>query len=147
MIPVVADADEAGRASELVVLSAMAHGGDPGRGAVLDVLVGALAFVETQHAVLYAELVLAALPSTARRHLEALMSTHTYEYLSEYALKFVAKGEAKGEAKAVLAVLEAQGVMVSEDARTRIGECRDLDQLDAWVRRAVTVDSIEDLFR
>lgn len=147
LIPVVAKAGEAARSPELVVLSAMAHGGDPARSAVLDVLVGALALVETEHAVLYAELVLAALPSAARCHLEALMSTHTYEYLSEYALKFVAQGEAKGEAKAVLAVLEARGVMVSEDARTRIGECRDLDQLDAWVRRAVTVDSIEDLFR
>lgn len=147
LIPAVVDADEAGRAPELVVLSAMAHGGDPDRSAVLDALVGALASVEKQHAVLYAELVLAALPSAARRHLEALMSTHTHEYLSEYAQKFVAQGAAEGEAKAVLAFLEARGVEVSEDARARIGECRDLDQLDAWVRRAATVGSVEDLFR
>lgn len=148
LIPVVS---EAGRTPELVVLSAMAHGGDPARSGVLNVLVGALASVEIQHAVLYAELVLAALPAAARRHLEALMSTHTYEYLSEYAQKFVAQGkvegEAEGEARAVLAFLEARGIEVPGSARARIGACRDLDQLDAWVRRAATIDTIDDLFR
>jgi hypothetical protein len=35
---------------------------------------------------------------------------------------------------------------VPDDARARITGCTDLDQLDAWVRRAATVDSIDDLF-
>ncbi|MGQ0773631.1 MAG: hypothetical protein ACT4NY_04290 [Pseudonocardiales bacterium] len=160
LIPVVS---EAGPAPELVVLSAMAHGGDPARSGVLNVLVGALASVEIGHAGLYAELVLAALPAAARRHLEALMSTHTYEYLSEYAQKFVAQGKvegkaegkaegkvegkAEGEARAVLAFLEARGIGVPGSAHVRIGACRDLGQLDAWVRRAATIDTIDDLLR
>ncbi|MGQ0779012.1 MAG: hypothetical protein ACT4NY_32135, partial [Pseudonocardiales bacterium] len=57
-----------------------------------------------------------------------------------------AKGEAKGEAKAVLAVLDARGIDVPEDVRTRITGCSDLGQLDAWVRRAATADSVKDLF-
>lgn len=83
------------------------------------------------------------------------MSTHTYEYLSEYAQKFLtqgktegkAEGKAEGEASAVLAFLEARGIEVPGSARARIGECRDLDQLDTWVRRAATAHTIDDLFR
>lgn len=135
---------------EVAVLAAMAHGADPARTGVLKVLVDALASVEVEHAVLYAELVFAALPEAARHHLEALMSTHTYEYLSEYAQKFVAQGqavgEAVGEARAVLAVLAARGIEVSDATRARIGECDDLAQLDEWVRRAATADSVDDLF-
>lgn len=148
LIPVLTD--PAGAAPEVAVLSAMAHGGDPDRREVLEVLVAALASVETQHAVLYAELVFAALPAAARAHLEALMSTHTHEYLSEYAQKFVAQGQARGEARgkagAVLAVLDARGIAVPNAARTRIGECDDPHQLDVWIRRAATADSVEDLF-
>ncbi|MGH3930044.1 MAG: hypothetical protein ACRDTF_08725 [Pseudonocardiaceae bacterium] len=147
-IPVIT---QGGGTPEVVVLSAMAHGGEPDGSGVLKVLVGALASVEVEHAVLYAELVLAALPAAARRHLEALMSTHTYEYLSEYAQKFVtqgkAEGMAEGEASAVLAFLEARGIEVPGSARARIRKCRDLDQLDAWVRRAATADTVDDLFR
>jgi hypothetical protein len=82
------------------------------------------------------------------------MSTQTYEYLSEYARKFVAQGKAvgkaegtaEGEARAVLAFLDARGIAVPDDVRSRISECRDLDQLDTWVRRAATVGSVYDLF-
>jgi hypothetical protein len=35
---------------------------------------------------------------------------------------------------------------VPDDARTRITECSDLNQLDTWIRRAATAESIDDLF-
>ena len=154
LVPVLTATGTADQAPEIAVLSAMAHGGDPDRSGVLDVLVEALSLVETQHAVLYAELVFAALPQAARRHLEALMSTQTYEYVSEYAQKFIARGEARGEARgraegqarAVLAVLDARGIEVSDDVRAQIRRCRDLDQLDVLVRRAATVEAADDLF-
>lgn len=57
-----------------------------------------------------------------------------------------AEGEASGRARAVLAILDARRVEVPEDARALITECSDLDQLDTWVRRAVTATSIHDLF-
>lgn len=109
---------------------------------MLETLVTVLASVETQHAVLYAELVFAALPAAARAHI--------HEYLSEYAQKFVAQGETRGEARgkagAVLAVLDARGIAVPNAARTRIGESDDPHQLEVWVRRAATANSVEDLF-
>jgi hypothetical protein len=49
-----------------------------------------------------------------------------------------AKGRAEGEARAVLAVLEARGLAVSEAQRTLILGCDDTDQLERWVRKAVT---------
>lgn len=46
----------------------------------------------------------------------------------------------------MLAVLDARGIEAPVDARTRIAECADLDELDTWIRRAVTAESVDDLF-
>lgn len=153
LVPVVTDPAHAARAPELAVLSAIAHGGDPARGLVLDALLGAFAAVAPDRAALYCDIVLAALPAAAGRYLEALV-TATYEYQSEFARGYVAEGRAEGEAagraegeaRAVLAVLEARGVDVADEVRARITGCSDLDQLDAWVRRAATAASAQDLF-
>lgn len=145
-VPVVTDIDEAGRTPELAVLSALAHGADPGRNNVLNALLSALTTVEPELAGLYYDLVLAALPRAAQRYLEELMATRTYEYQSDFARRYFGQGKAEGQARAVLAVLDARGIEVPAGARTRIAECSDLDQLDSWVRRAVTVDSVHNLF-
>jgi hypothetical protein len=145
-VPVLTDPEEAGRAPELAVLSAMAHGGDPGRVKVLDALLEALASVDEQQAKLYADVVLATLPVVARHYLEELMATGTYEYQSDFARRYVAEGKAEGKASAVLEVLDARGLDVPEPTRTRIMNCQDLDQLDRWLRRAVAVDAVNDLF-
>ena len=141
-VPVLTDAGQAAGVPELAVLSALAHGADPGCRGVLDVLVEALAFAEKERAILYAELVLAALPQAAHGHLEALMKTETHAFQSGYARKL----RAEGKAADVLTVLDARGVEVPDDVRTRITECSDLDQLDRWLRRAVTAGSAGDLF-
>jgi hypothetical protein len=153
-VPVVTEVAQAVRAPELAVLSAMAHGAHPEHAGVLDALVGALGTVDQERFTLYSDLVLAALPVAARRYLEALVNTSTYEYQSEFVRRYVfqgraegrAEGEAKGEARAVLAVLEARNIQVPEPARARITACTDLDQLDVWVRRAVTASEVDDLF-
>jgi len=161
-VPVVSDTDEAARAPELAVLSALAHGAAPDRSKVLNALLSALTTVEPELASLYYDLVLAALPRAARRYLEELMATGTYEYQSDFARRYFSQGRAEGkaegveegraegavegQARAVLAVLDARGIDVPTDARTRIAECSNLDQLDLWVRRAATVASVRDLF-
>lgn len=145
-LSVVTDPGGAPGKPELAVLSAIAHGPDPDRTDVLDSLLAVLTTVDQQRAQLYLDVVLDALPQTAQRYLEALMATPTYEYRSDFARRYYVQGEAKGEARAVLGVLDARGVDVTEDARTRITECTDLAQLDFWVRRAATADSINDLF-
>jgi hypothetical protein len=98
----------------------------------------------------------------ARRYLEALVNTSTYEYQSEFVRRYIlqgradgraegaaqgrAEGAAQGEARAVLTVLEARGIQVPEPVRARITACTDLDQLDVWVRRAATASEVDDLF-
>lgn len=144
-VPVVTDPAVAGRAPELTVLSAVAHGGGPGGDEVLKALLGALSAVDQEHSTLYSDIVFAALPEAARQHLEALMASPTYEYQSEFVRRYVFQGRAEGEAKAVLAVLDARGIVVPDDLRARIAECTDLDQLDTWIRRAATARSIADL--
>lgn len=156
-VPVVTDLTGAGPSAELVVLSAMAHGTGPAREQVFHTLLAALQTVDHEHANLYADVVLAALPEAARHHLEALMATGTYEYQSDFARRYFhqgraegeaqgeAKGEAKGEAQALLAFLAARDIPVPEEARARITGCTDLDQLDTWIRRAATADSIKDV--
>lgn len=136
------------------MLSALAHGGASEHRGVIDVLVEVLSFVEMDRAISYAGLVLASLPEAARGYLEALMKTEIYAYQGEYARELLARGrhegrgEGRAEAKAadVLTVLEARGVDVTDEARSRIIRCADLDQLDVWLRRAVTAGSANEVF-
>jgi hypothetical protein len=153
-VPLVTDAGQACQAPEVAVLSAMAHRSHPDRNKVLQALVGALASLDAERATLYNDIVLVALPAAARRYLEGLMRSRTYEYQSDFVRKYVFQGRAEGrvegrvegEARAVFTLLEARGIAVPDDARARILECTDLDQLDTWVRRAATADSLDDLF-
>jgi hypothetical protein len=96
--------------------------------------------------VLYSDLVLAALSEAARAALEDLMAGGNYEFQSDFAKKHQAKGRAEGRAEAVLDVLEARGVHVSDVARARILACTDPAQLAGWVRKAITVTSVDELF-
>jgi hypothetical protein len=57
-----------------------------------------------------------------------------------------AEGLAKGKAEAVLAVLEARGLAISDEERARLLGCTDLDALERWVRKAVTVKTAAALF-
>jgi len=57
-----------------------------------------------------------------------------------------AEGRAEGQAKALLTVLEARGVHVRDEARVHILGCTEATQLEAWIRRAVAVDSVDQLF-
>jgi len=82
------------------------------------------------------------------------MAGGTYEFQSDFAKKHQAKGRAEGEAKgeakgraeALFAVLQARGFRVSDEVRARVLACIDVAQLDAWVRKAVTVNSADELF-
>ncbi|WP_432925517.1 hypothetical protein ACQPZZ_32895 [Microbispora sp. CA-135349] len=85
------------------------------------------------------------------------MKTESYEYLSDWARENIAKGMAEGQAKgmaegkakgkteAILTVLAARGIEVPDELNDKIRKCRDLDQLDAWIRAAATVQSADAL--
>ncbi|MFC4535094.1 hypothetical protein [Sphaerisporangium dianthi] len=146
-VPVVTDRAAAVRAPELAVLSAVAHGGDLEVESVLAALIAALSVIDDEQARLYADFVLMMLPEAARKHMEVLMATGTYEYQSDFAQKYVAEGKAEGKAEAVLILLGARGVAVSEEVRQRILGCAEAARLDEWIQRAATARVVDDLFR
>jgi hypothetical protein len=157
-VPVVTDPDVARRSPELTVLSALAHGGREDPSAVFEALLAALEVIDHDHANLYTDLVLTVLPAAARVWLEEFMTTAAQQHGSEFAYRYItraermgeargqARGEARGEAKALLLALDARGIDVPDDLRAKIEGCADTDQLEAWIRRAVTADQIQDIF-
>jgi hypothetical protein len=73
------------------------------------------------------------------------MATRTYRYQSDFAKRYFATGKAEGKAEALLILLPARGLTVTDDARQRISACTDPAQLDTWIRLAATVDSVDPL--
>ena len=55
-----------------------------------------------------------------------------------------ARGEARGEAQALLAVLDARGLVVDDNTRARILACTDTTRLHRWIKRAVTAPTAAD---
>ncbi len=94
------------------------------------------------------------------------MRSGTYKYQTQIAREFVAqgveqglqrglkqgrqegelKGRLEGERWALLQVLEARGLKVEGAARRRLMTCTELAQLERWLRLAVKVQSVEQLF-
>lgn len=145
-VPVVTTADIDNVAPELTAVSAATHGAGPDGEKVLSALLDSALKAGPEHGNVYIDEVLAVLPQAARKLMEALMDTKNREYKSEFARRYYSQGKAEGEIKAVLAVLSARGIEVSERDRARISECTDLAQLEEWVRLAATADSVTDLF-
>jgi hypothetical protein len=149
-VPIIDDVALAERDPELAVLSVMAHGQEEhaevlGRAALM-----AMLRLSDERQVLYFDLVFAALSEAAKAALEDLMTSGNYEFQSDFAKKYLAQGktqgEAKGRAEAILAVLEARGVRVSDEARARILACTDAVQLDSWLRKAATATTVDQVF-
>jgi len=145
-VPVVTDAQKARRLPELAVLSVMAHGQGDVQTAVniAQVAAAAAAGLASDAQALYLDLIESALGEAARKAFE--MIPETYKFQGPTYLKGQAVGEARGEAKAILAVLEARGLAPTEQQRQRILACADLEQLNTWVRKAVILADVEELF-
>jgi hypothetical protein len=56
-----------------------------------------------------------------------------------------AKGKAEGTAEAILEILKARGVAVSQSQREEISRCSDLARLSRWVVRAALATSAEEV--
>ncbi|MFG2114570.1 hypothetical protein ACGFRB_18355 [Streptomyces sp. NPDC048718] len=57
-----------------------------------------------------------------------------------------AEGRAEGRAMALLILLEQRGLEVSKAVSDRITTCDDPEQLDRWLRRAITVTHADKIF-
>ncbi|MBX6383457.1 MAG: hypothetical protein IRZ07_10885 [Microbispora sp.] len=148
-VPVITDPGQAAEDIELAVLSAIHHAATPEGPEVVNALFAALHNLDRDLGGMYADMVRAALPRKVWDHLEEHLKAETYEYLSDWARENIAKGraegKAEGKAEAILTVLSARGIEVSEDLSEKIRKCNDLDRLAAWLRAAATVDSSDAL--
>jgi hypothetical protein len=150
-VPVVTDVEEATRAPELAVLSTITHGAAYNRARMFHALLSALGAIDDgDRAKMYFDIVLAALPETPAAELEAIMRSDTSPYKSDLLRSTYADGEANGEIKGrvdtLLQVLEARDSAVPSEARERITACTDVAQIEAWVKRAVIVRTVDALF-
>jgi hypothetical protein len=145
-VPLIVDVELARAKPALAVFSALSHGGDADVDAVFPALAEALRTLGPKKAILYYDIVLSGLPQAPRARWEAYMSTTVgSEYRSELLREVAVEHEARGEGRAVLTVLDARGVHVPEAIREQILACTDLAQLDAWLRRAVTAATAEEV--
>ena len=168
-VPRVEDRATAERDPELAVLSVMAHGVEAESGAFVRVVLEAVRDLPDERRVLYFDL-LAAVSDAARTALENLMASGDFRFHSEFAKRFIlqgraeghaegrvegeakgrvegeAKGRVEGQASALIVLLEARGLRVTDEARARIVACKDPSQLDLWIRKAVSVRSLDELF-
>lgn len=151
-LPPITDPQQAQRHPYLAVLTAaIHHATEP---AVLKALVPAFHSLDQADSSLYADYVLAALPLAARKYLEEQMTLADYEFKTDFIGRPFRAGEAKGRAEGLtegraanlLTILEARALPVSEAVRERVGSCEDVDQLDRWVRKAITATRAEDIF-
>src|SRR5699024_9305841 len=116
----------------------------------------------TPESSLYFDYVFAAMSATALSSLEEIMTVSDDEFRTELIgrpfregraegrekgrAEGREKGRAEGRAQAILDVLEARGISVPDETRERITTSSDLDELGLWVRRAATMDRVEELF-
>lgn len=149
-VPVVTDSERAAREPELALLSVIAHGGDDTETAVSIALAAAasLNHVPEEHRVLYLALIESALSDAAKKAFE--MHPQAGKLISSWQRgsfeKGTAEGRVRGKAEAVLDVLDAREMTVTPEQRERILSCSDLDVLKAWLRRAATVATTDELF-
>jgi len=145
-VPVIDDADEARKAPELAVLSAMVHGAGAVETAVQVAMAAANAVhdLDRDHFLLYFGLIRAALSEAARKAFQ--MHPQGAQFFDESQQQSFERGRRSEKAAAVLDVLDERGLAVTDEQRSRIVECADLETLSRWHRRAITVSSTDELF-
>ncbi|SDK11846.1 hypothetical protein [Nonomuraea jiangxiensis] len=146
-ITIFSDPSEAADCLELAVLSVVAHGKDR---EVVETFLSALSKVDEDHGAQYHEYAYCLASADVRQVMEEIMSSATWPVYSPFAREHFTNGRAaglsEGKARAVLTVLKARGVAVSDDALTAITSCTDQERLDDWAHRAATALTVDELF-
>ncbi|MFI6393063.1 hypothetical protein [Nonomuraea sp. NPDC050540] len=144
--PVITDVATAVGNIGLAAISAITHGQDPEIQTILATLTTALNSIDPSEAARHAEYVTVALAGDAQKEMERLMATTSFLYQGEYARSLRAEGRAEDRAEAIVLVLHARGIPVTDEQRARIQTCTDFDTLTGWLERAVSVTTTDELF-
>lgn len=148
-VPAITDPGQMAADPGRAVLSVAFHGDKPG---VAEAFLNGMRMLHDQ-GTLYNEIGIGLATLPARRRMEELMATK-WLVNSDFAKKHYGEGktegktegQAAGEADAIRLVLQARGIPVSPEQRSRIDSCTDIEQLRTWVTRAVTISDASQLF-
>jgi hypothetical protein len=141
-VPFITDLEEALEDVDFTVLSTLTHRLNPDIEKALKPLATAIDTVEPELSAIWADLTEVGLEGCAQDLWRQIMQTMQYKFGSQLALETMAQERAR----IVLKFLEMRGIPVSEGARQRIEDCTDLEMLEAWVLRAPSVQTVEELF-
>jgi hypothetical protein len=121
-------------------------GSEPGARRVLDAI--ASTEVSDSDRLRMTAIILRLASDAARQILEAMMTTSEYEktFIERIHDEGIAEGEARGKAEAVLKLLDARGLSLSQEQRQQVTSCTDTAQLDLWFERAITVTTVAEVF-
>lgn len=129
------------------VFSALTHSRMESSRAILEVLAEALGSIEQQQAEFLAEFVEVGLFGTDSYQIwRDLMITGTYPHVSQWRAQATEQGTVKARTEDILRILTRRGISVPDEARTAIENCTDMDTLEKWFDRALTIDDFKDLF-
>ena len=142
-VPAVISPDEVAARPAMAALSVAYHGANP---AVCRAFADGLRQLPRDDAVKYHEHAFNMSPLAVRRILEQLMTSDTWPVYTPIAKEHFGRGKKEGEAEAILLVLKARSLDVSDAERERITSCTDLKQLKVWITRAATADKTSGLF-
>ncbi len=67
-------------------------------------------------------------------------------WIPEPILTGLLRGRDKGFAEALLVVLRVRGISATEQTRQRIVAEQDMQRIELWLERAVTANSLDDVF-
>jgi hypothetical protein len=137
--------------AELAVLAVLTGALDLGDADTRRLVLQAIARLDAGRREIYTRLIRATASAAVRRALEELMATVFRDefidgLLDQGRAEGRAEGRAAGEATMLLRVLAVRGFTVPDDIRQRVQSCADLAQLEAWGDRAVTAESIDEIF-
>ncbi|MFI0368529.1 hypothetical protein ACH35V_11645 [Actinomadura sp. 1N219] len=147
-VPLLKDAEEIAADPAMGVLSALFHGDGEHQNDVVQAgfdTTNLMADRGDERFKRYYNHLIAVLPEAARKALDMKMNTESLYSYSEFLSEAAAKGKAEGVAGAVLRVLKKRGVAVTDEQRERIVGCTDVEQLDAWLDRAITAHKAADV--
>lgn len=154
-VPAVTSPEEAGKDVGFAVFAALTHSRSRQIGGILETLAEALGTVDEETGSLLAQFTEAGLGETkARTTWRGLMKTANWPYVAEMRAEGREEGRQEGRqeglqqgrAEAIIEVLDDRGITMKKSDRERVLSCTDTETLRNWLRAALTVSRISDLF-
>lgn len=74
------------------------------------------------------------------------MNVQGYREKSFFYQRVEAKGKAEGAAYALFTIIDARSIVLSDEERPRVLAAREMSEIEAWIKRAITAMSPAEVF-